>query len=108
MDDPALVSLLAEAGISAYLSGHHHAYYPGWKAGIAYISQACLGGGPRRLIGDTHRSSYSFTRLIFDAEGSFEVEAFAAPEFVTRIEPKFLPEQISTPVAVLKRLDLTR
>ena len=106
--DPALEETYQQNDVVLHLSGHHHAYFPGWKAGIAYISQACLGGGPRQLIGDTARSPHSFTRLVFEADGSFEVEAFAAPEFVTKIDPKSLPEKISTPVAVLKRLDLAR
>ena len=104
--DPLLDRVYEQAGVVLHLSGHHHAYYPGWKDGIAYISQACLGGGPRRLIGQSARSEHSFTHVIFDRAGDFTVEAFKAPEFTMPIDLDTLPSEIRSPVAVLKRLDL--
>ena len=64
--DPALEALYHDMGVDLHLSGHHHAYYPGWKDGVAYVSQACLGGGPRVLIGDSSRSGHSDSVLEFE------------------------------------------
>ena len=54
--DHQLERLLQRHGVELYLSGHHHAFYPGFHGGIRHVGQACLGAGPRRLIGDTGRS----------------------------------------------------
>ncbi|WP_425045322.1 metallophosphoesterase family protein [Primorskyibacter sp. S87] len=106
--DPGLEDLYHRNGVVLHLSGHHHAYFPGWKDGVAYVSQACLGGGSRRLIGETDRSAHSFTHIDIDASGHFDVEAYKAPDFRTRVDPRSLPAEVRTPKAVLKRLDLFR
>ena len=49
--DLALQALLEEGGVDLYLSGHHHAFYPGARGKVGFISQACLGAGPRPLRG---------------------------------------------------------
>lgn len=106
--DPALEALYHKLGVDLHLSGHHHAYYPGWKDGVAYVSQACLGGGPRVLIGQSARSKKSFTVLEF-ANGKFgSVTAYVGPDFRKQIDPESLPAQIQSKQTVLKRLDLVR
>ncbi|MEJ2308867.1 MAG: metallophosphoesterase [Gammaproteobacteria bacterium] len=67
--DTRLESLYRKTGVDLHLSGHHHAFYPGEKNGILHVSQACLGGGPRKLIGDTQRSRHSFTVVDIDDDG---------------------------------------
>ena len=104
--DPALEALYLDLGVDLHLSGHHHAYYPGWKDGVAYVSQACLGGGPRWLIGESTRSSHSFTVVEFQNGKLGSVTAYEGPEFRTSIDPKSLPKQIQSNKAVLRRLDL--
>jgi predicted phosphodiesterase len=106
--DPALEALYHDMGVDLHLSGHHHAYYPGWKDGVAYVSQACLGGGPRVLIGDSTRSGHSFTVLEFENGELGSVTAYEGAEFLTPIDPKSLPAEIRSGKAVLKRLDLVR
>ncbi len=102
--DPLLESAYKKAGVILHLSGHHHAYYPGWKDGIAYVSQACLGGGSRVLIGDRVRSRNSITHVKIEPSGDFEVKALTGPEFGTFLDPNSLPEK----VGVLRRLDLAQ
>jgi 3',5'-cyclic AMP phosphodiesterase CpdA len=106
--DPALEALYHDLGVDLHLSGHHHAYYPGWKDGVAYVSQACLGGGPRVLIGDSARSGHSFTVLEFENGELGSVTAYEGPDFRRPIDPKTLPAEIRSGKAVLKRLDLVR
>ena len=106
--DPGLEDVYRKSGVVLHLSGHHHAYYPGWKDGVAYVSQACLGGGPRRLIGQSQRSERSFTHLKFGPGGTFSVDAYKAPDFRNKIRITSLPKSIRTPEAVLHRLDLKR
>jgi 3',5'-cyclic AMP phosphodiesterase CpdA len=99
--DPELGRLLQELSFDVYLSGHHHAYWPGSAHGVAYVSQACLGGGPRALIGDDTRAPRAITVLDIAADG-VGVSALTGTDFRTRIELSELPPRIGA----LDRLDL--
>jgi len=104
--DPALEALYLQAGIELHLSGHHHAYYPGVKNGILYVSQANLGGGSRKLIGDTRTGAQSFTLLEFSENGEIDLVALEAPDFTTEVDLNSLPKEIRSNVATLRRMDL--
>ena len=105
--DPKLQALLQKAAVELYLSGHHHAFYPGVSDGIAFVSQACLGAGPRHLIGTNNRSARSFTLLEFSAE-DIRVDAYEAPYFQNPVDWSSLPERIRSPAAELLRADLAQ
>jgi len=106
--DPELERILASAGVDLFLSGHHHAYYPGFRAGLLQVGQGCLGSGPRRLIGAGRRAPRSFTLVEIDSGGHVRVEALAEPDFTAPIDPALLPEAISHDGAALVREDLAR
>jgi hypothetical protein len=105
--DPELEKLLQQAGVELYLSGHHHAFYPGVSGGIALVGQACLGAGPRRLIGTGDRSARSFTLLEFTSDG-IDVAAFMAPQFENPVDWTTLPARIRSSAAELLRADLAQ
>jgi Icc-related predicted phosphoesterase len=105
--DPELQTLLAQASVELYLSGHHHTFYPGVSGGIALVGQACLGAGPRRLIGTEDRSARSFTLLEFTTEG-IEVAAYKAPLFENMVDWSTLPARIRSHAAELLRADLAQ
>jgi hypothetical protein len=105
--DPALERLLRSAGVDLYLSGHHHAFYPGHKDGIHLVGQSCLGAGPRKLIGTTERSPRSFTLVELEG-GTLRLTALRSPDFTRAIEWDQLPERIRSPAAELIRADLAR
>jgi len=105
--DPELQKLLQQAGVELYLSGHHHAFYPGVSGRIALVGQACLGAGPRRLIGTGERSARSFTLLEFTADG-IDVAAFMAPQFKNPVDWATLPARIRSSAAELLRADLAQ
>lgn len=104
--DHDLESLLQQANVDIFLNGHHHAYYPGYKDGIRYISQACLGAGPRGLLGTGHRSKRSITVIEFDDDGAFSVEAYHSPDYTTLVDISTLPQHIETKWAEIIRNDL--
>jgi 3',5'-cyclic AMP phosphodiesterase CpdA len=106
--DERLAPTYLAHGVDLHLSGHHHAYYPGMKDGIAYVSQACLGSGPRRLIGTAERAPHSFTMLEIEDDGRFEVYALRGPDYRRRIDPTLLPPRIVTDIAELVRRDLAK
>ncbi len=103
--DPRLQSLLEEAHVDLYLSGHHHAFYPGSKGSVAFVAQACLGAGARRLLGSAKRSPKGFTLLEL-GEGPARVTAFSGPELATPLDWGTLPRAIRSPLAELQRADL--
>jgi len=103
--DPDLQALLETADVDLYLSGHHHAFYPGAMQGVAFVSQSCLGAGPRRLLGMKERSPRSFTLIEF-ADDDLYIAAFAAPRFESVIDWNTLPARIRSSAAELKRADL--
>ncbi len=105
--DQRLVEVFTESEVDLHLSGHHHAYYPGESEGIAYVGQACLGAGPRALIGTTERSEPGFTILDIDDNGVIEVASVMGPDFTELVDVETLPETIPSDTATLRRLDLS-
>jgi 3',5'-cyclic AMP phosphodiesterase CpdA len=106
--DPELADLFAAGGVALALSGHHHAYYPGARDGIAYVGQACLSGGPRRLLGETDLSPHGFTVLDIDPEGKVDVSARIGPGFEAVLPVDSLPARLGQGIGALTRLDLAR
>ena len=107
MGDRQLQTLLEDAEVDLFLSGHHHAFFPGTTGGVAHIGQSCLGAGPRALIGAREKAKRSFTVLDF-SEGSIEVAAYAAPQFRQGVDWETLPREVKSAVSSLQRLDLVR
>ena len=105
--DMRLHRLLVSHGVDAYLSGHHHAFYPGAADGVAYISQACLGSAPRALAGSGSATApRAFTLLAFDADRIL-VDALRAPDFRSGVNWSTLPRQIDAGDFRLTRADLS-
>jgi 3',5'-cyclic AMP phosphodiesterase CpdA len=102
----ALASLFSAVGVDAHLTGHHHAFYPGVYDGVLYVAQACLGGGPRRLVGDALRAPKAFTLLEIAEDGAITESALTGPDFATPIDLETLPSGIPTAWGVLIRRDL--
>lgn len=103
--DSELQAVLEAADVDIYLSGHHHAFYPGSLGDVAFVGQACLGAGPRRLAAHGRRSDKAFALLEFKDEG-IKIGAFKGPEFVDTVAWQGLPERVRSSVAELVRADL--
>jgi hypothetical protein len=106
LGDERLEAILRDGQVDLVLSGHHHAYFPGAKDGLRYVSQACLGAAPRPLIGTHARSEHAITVLEVPASGPISVEAYRAPDFTEPIHRHTLPERIVSRRATLLRDDL--
>lgn len=109
LKDPELIQIMQDSKVDLFLSGHHHAYFPGVFQGIRQISQSCLGAGARKIIGDTQTSSRSFTVIDFkdDGEGEISVEAYGGENLDQLIDRKSLPEKIEYQNQEMWRDDLT-
>ncbi len=103
--DPALERLLDSSEVDLYLSGHHHAYYPGQIEVFSVISQAELGGGPKRLIGTEQTGPKSITLLDIAQDGTIRVSTLKGPNFQIPVDVRTLPERLNTPERVIRRID---
>ena len=106
IDDPLLESLLVRSRVSIYLSGHHHAYYPGYRLGLDMLSVGNLGGNARRIIGSGVTPGFSFALLEFDVAGNLRIEAFRGPDFTALFDITTLPPNIGAGEKSLLRRDL--
>ncbi|MCC1494521.1 metallophosphoesterase [Cognatishimia sp. F0-27] len=104
--DRALETLFRDMGVDLHLSGHHHAFYPGVVDGLAVVSQACLGSGPRRLIGTTQTSERAITLLDIAEDGAIRVSALRGAGFDTSVDISGLPKAVQSPMRVIERLDI--
>lgn len=92
--DRALEDLLDRHEVDLFLSGHHHAYYPGRRGPLRLVSTACLGGGPRPLIGTRRPSERSLIVLEIGEDGIESLDAFAGDELGRRIARRELPDHV--------------
>jgi len=94
--DPALEAMLEQHGVTMFISGHHHVYYPGRRGTLRHVSMACLGAGPRALIGTDTTSPRAMLELEIDESGAITVlEALSEPAFDSPIPRADLPESLS-------------
>lgn len=103
--DTDLERILARHRVELYLTGHHHAFYPGFHGGVRHVGQACLGAGPRRLLGAAAPAPRAVTWLVF-AEGSVSVAALTGPTLTERVDIRRLPPAIRSRYGTLVRDDL--
>jgi hypothetical protein len=97
LDEPdSLRALLERHGVGTYVSGHHHAYYPGRRGALELLHSGALGGGPRPLLGDSVPSPRTVTLLDFHfAADSVAYTTWAldphAPGGLRRVRTESLP-----------------
>ncbi len=108
LDDKPLEEMFVKYGVTLYLSGHHHAYYPGKREnGLRLVSMACLGGGPRVLLGTSEPSPRAL--LIMEIEpdrGIASLEAYHTDDFTLPVDRAILPSEIGEGDWLIRRDDL--
>jgi 3',5'-cyclic AMP phosphodiesterase CpdA len=104
MDDPALLELLHTHRVSAYVSGHHHAWFAGYdEAGLLHVAVGALGGNSRHYATDEVRQPHSFA--VLDLGGAKALpRSYAAPEFTRAVPATALPVEITGPLGKLTRV----
>jgi hypothetical protein len=64
----ALRALLERHRVNAYISGHHHAYYPGRRGSLELLHTGVLGQGARPLLGTDEPMPPTVTVMDIDVE----------------------------------------
>lgn len=97
---------LEALGVTLFVSGHHHAYYPGRRGDLPLLHAGALGGGPRPLLGDTlARRAVALLEL---GPGGVRISAYEVRDdgaFVP-IETTSLPRVLCSSESYVVRWDL--
>lgn len=110
LQEPDSLRLLLERhGVHTYVSGHHHAYYPGRRGALELLHAGALGQGQRPLIGATTPSPATVTILDVDYRRRTVTDRTFAllPDGGLRLlNPRELPERIEGVNGYVVRRDL--
>lgn len=106
----SLRALLERHGVHTYISGHHHAYYPGRRGRLELLHTGALGQGPRPLLGtDTAYNTVTILDVFFHADSiaytTYRVDAGAEPAFVP-VDDAALPPRLDGVNGPVYRRDL--
>ncbi len=104
--DDDLETLLLDHGVSAFVSGHHHAWYPGRRGALRLVGTSCLGDGPRALLGEEQVSPRSVLRFTVVGGLITSLEAYSGASFDTQIPRSSLPGSVGSGGDVVVRDDL--
>ncbi|TXD39149.1 hypothetical protein FRC98_01740 [Lujinxingia vulgaris] len=92
--DEALEALLLRHGVDLYVAGHHHAYYPGKRGELGLLHSACIGAGPRKLLGEERVSDRSVALVRYGSDGVRSVEAYRGEGFEEAVPRAELPRSV--------------
>ena len=98
--------MLNENDVNLFISGHHHAYYPGRRGDLQLLSTPCLGAAARPLIGTTERSAKGLVSLIVFEDNEFSIEGFDSNKEFSLIERETLPHKVGSTEYPVWRDDL--
>ena len=91
-----LTDLMQRHRVDLYLSGHHHAWYPGELKKQRVLSLGAMGNGPRRLLGAQRPSDQSLTLIdLFPATKTVRETTFSL-RTMKPISLGSLPTQLSS------------
>lgn len=104
--DVALENLLNDHNVDAFVSGHHHAYYPGKRSALRLTGMPCLGGGPRSLVGQAGVSARAVVMIGIEGGQINSIEGYPESDFANAIPRSSLPESIGGGAQIITRDDL--
>ena len=101
-----LQSLLEKYQVHTYISGHHHAYYPGKKEDLELLHAGALGQGARKLIGSDLPVQNTITLVEIDSRR--EKTSYQTYDIKTLkpIDEQLLPIQIISKEGIIWRRDI--
>ncbi|WP_026097582.1 metallophosphoesterase family protein [Baaleninema simplex] len=100
-------SLLERHRVRTYISGHHHAYFPGRRGELELLHAGALGSGPRMLLDGALSPTHTLT--VVDINFAEEITRYTTYDMKTleAIDPETLPRIIVGPNGWVLRRDVT-
>ncbi|MGB7248602.1 MAG: metallophosphoesterase family protein [Phormidesmis sp.] len=92
-----LRQLLERHNVHTYISGHHHAYFPGKAGQINTLHAGALGSGPKSLLSTTKAAFQTLTIVDVFLESASTVYTTYNMNTLEVVEPQSLPRQIVGP-----------
>jgi 3',5'-cyclic AMP phosphodiesterase CpdA len=104
--DDDLEQLLVDHDVTVFVSGHHHAYFPGRRGPLRLVGTSCLGDSARNLIGTDSASPRSVLRFTIADGALVDLDAYAGDRFDAPIERASLPAAVGSGSDLIARDDL--
>ena len=101
-----LRSLLERYQVHTYISGHHHAYYPGKKGHLQLLHTGALGSGPRPLLDSPLPPRKTLTIVDVDLAQSFTRYTTYDMKTEQVVDIQTLPRVINSPTGKIWRRDI--
>lgn len=106
-DAAALHAMLERHRVHTYISGHHHAYFPGRLGNLEMLHAGALGFAPRRLLDSQLPPHKTATLLDFDLNTQDSTYTTYELPSLLQIDQVVLPRTILSQQGLVIRRDLT-
>lgn len=102
-----LRQMLERHNVHTYISGHHHAYFPGKAGNLNTLHCGAMGSGPKSLLNTSTAAFQTFTIMdVFLGTASTVYTTYNASTLEV-VDPQLLPRQIVGPNGKELRQDIT-
>ncbi|UBF29231.1 metallophosphoesterase [Kovacikia minuta CCNUW1] len=105
-DADKLRTMLERYNVHTYISGHHHAYFPGHSGKLELLHASALGAGPRPLLNSNLPPFNTVTIIDVDLGAASTVYTTYDMKNLQVVDHKTLPRLIAGPTGKLLRLDV--
>lgn len=102
----ALQALMERHNVHTYISGHHHAYFPGKVGSLDTLHTGALGSGPKSLLNTTTAAFQTLTIMDVFLEQGDVVYTTYNMNTMKVVEPEALPRQVVGPTGRVLREDV--
>jgi hypothetical protein len=102
-----LRTLLEKYNVHTYISGHHHAYYPGRRGELELLHAGALGGGARQLLNSDLTPRKTLTILDLDLDQQAITYTTYDLQTMDIVDQNSLPRIIVSQQGWVMRRDLT-
>ena len=102
-----LRALLERHSVHTYISGHHHAYFPGKVGSLNTLNLGALGSGPKSLLATTVAPFQTLTIMDVFLDTASTVYTTYNMNTLEVVDPQALPRQIVGPNGRELRQDVT-
>ena len=92
-----LRSLLERHQVHTYISGHHHAYFPGHAGQLQLLHCGALGNGPRPWLGSSDAAIHTLTVVDIDLDSQSTLYTTYNMDTLQVVDESRLPRQIVGP-----------